>query len=139
MPADPRDESHLETLKVCHYIYAGLGVVGLLFIIAHYAIMNAVFTTIAEAENAKNGAELTHIFVVFDWFYLIIGIWTLALMILNFFSAHALRDRNRSRLIMTTSGINCINIPLGTILGVFTLVVLTRSSVKILFESAKRI
>jgi hypothetical protein len=36
------------------------------------------------------------------------------------------------------AGINCLHIPLGTVLGIFTIVVLCRESVRELYEAETR-
>jgi len=35
---------------------------------------------------------------------------------------------------MVIAGLSCLNMPLGTVLGIFTLIVLSRESVKVLFK-----
>jgi len=42
--------------------------------------------------------------------------------------------RKRRTFCMIVAGLNCLNIPMGLILGVFTIIVLVRPSVKLLFE-----
>lgn len=45
--------------------------------------------------------------------------------------------RRRSRLFsMIVAGVNCVSFPLGTTLGIFTIVVLARDSVKAMYSSA---
>lgn len=50
MPTDPRDTGHLVALKICYYVSAGLGVLGCLFLIAHFMFMNSIFGALAELE-----------------------------------------------------------------------------------------
>jgi hypothetical protein len=45
-----------------------------------------------------------------------------------------LSERRNPTFIMVIAAIQCLNMPLGTALGVFTIVVLQRASVKRLFE-----
>ncbi|HET7546052.1 MAG TPA: hypothetical protein VFK05_39555 [Polyangiaceae bacterium] len=54
---------------------------------------------------------------------------------LNLVSARSLRARKHHTLCLLTSGLNCIHLPLGTLLGVFTIVVLCRPAVSAAFRS----
>jgi heme A synthase len=49
-------------------------------------------------------------------------------------SGLALRKRQRRNLTFVVACIICINVPFGTLLGVFTLIVLSRASVKALYD-----
>ena len=49
-------------------------------------------------------------------------------------SARFLRGRRHRTFSLIVAGINCLGIPLGTILGVFTLIVLLRPSVRTLYR-----
>ncbi len=61
----------------------------------------------------------------------VFGAWIFAL--LNWLSSQRLQDRNGLTLIYATSGLNCLWMPIGTALGVFTFIVITRPSVRNLF------
>jgi hypothetical protein len=56
--------------------------------------------------------------------------------ILNFLAGRALARRERRTLCLVVACLNCLHMPLGTLLGVFTLIVLGRPTVKSLFEGA---
>ena len=45
-------------------------------------------------------------------------------------SGFFLRQRRRRTFSLVMAGINCMNMPLGTVLGVFTVIVLLRESVR---------
>jgi hypothetical protein len=45
-----------------------------------------------------------------------------------------LRERKNRTFSFVVACVNCIHVPLGTVLGVFTIVVLSRESVKRLYE-----
>jgi hypothetical protein len=72
-------------------------------------------------------------FVCIASVFIIFG-WTLA--ICTIFVGRNLVRRQRYIFCMVIAAIHCINIPFGTVLGVFTITVLTRPSVKELFQQA---
>ena len=48
--------------------------------------------------------------------------------------------RGRSRMFsIVTAGVNCLSVPFGTVLGVFTLVLLLRDSVRHLYANEGRV
>jgi hypothetical protein len=61
--------------------------------------------------------------------------WTLG--ILTIFSGRAIANRKARTFSIVIAAINCISVPIGTALGVFTMVVLLRDSVKTHYVSAR--
>ncbi len=43
LPEDPKDQRHLDLLSTFHYVHAGLGVLGLLFLLFHFYFMSSIF------------------------------------------------------------------------------------------------
>jgi hypothetical protein len=48
MPEDRRDTEQLKLLVIFHYVLAGLGVLGLLFLLGHFMMMQTMLTVFAE-------------------------------------------------------------------------------------------
>jgi len=71
---------------------------------------------------------------IFKWFYLVFAAWFVASGVLNLLSAFFIRARRYRTFSFIVSGINCLHTPLGTALGVFTIIVLIRDSVRELYE-----
>lgn len=65
---------------------------------------------------------------------LMLLVWTMGILII--YSGRCLKARRKWMFSVVIAGIMCLNMPLGTILGVFTLVVLLRDSVKHLYGIA---
>ena len=127
------DADHLRILSICHYVGAGLSLLGLGFIGLHYAIMGTVFANPAMWENAKDGPPPEAFFTffsVFKWFYLAGAVMLVAYGIMNFLSARFIKARRHRTFSLVLGGVNCLRMPLGTLLGVFTIIVLTRESVR---------
>jgi hypothetical protein len=133
------DQKHLEILSIFHFVGAGLALIGILFLFAHYEIMHTVFTNPDLWKNQKQQPPFSpeQFFNIFRWFYLIFGSWFLLSGILNVISAFCLRAKKHRTFSLVVAGINCLHIPLGTVLGVFTIIVLVRESVRELYSHAR--
>ena len=132
-----RDSDHLKLLAIFHFIGTGLGLLGILFLVGHYAVMHAVFTNPKFMENQKQPMPVPpeQIFAIMKWFYLAGAVWFVTSGILNLISGLCLRARKGRTFSLVVAGINCLHIPLGTVLGVFTIIVLIRDSVRELYEA----
>ena len=75
-------------------------------------------------------------FVVMAIVFITFG-WTLAVCII--IAGSNLAKRKRYMFCLVIAAISCINTPLGTVLGIFTIIVLMRPSVKELFAANKNI
>jgi hypothetical protein len=137
LPRDQRkmDADHLKLLAIFHFIGTGLAVLGILFLLAHYLVFHAFFTNPKMWENQKQAMPPVEIFAILKWFYLVGGVWFVTSGVLNLISGWCLCARKCRTFSMVVAGINCLHIPLGTVLGVFTIVVLIRDSVRELYEA----
>ena len=124
------DREHVRLLAIFHFVLAGLmSLFGCLGVV--YVIMGALIATSKfEGPEPPPPPE-------FGWFiagmgaFIMVLIWTIAGLIIV--SGRRLLQ-HRSRLFcMVMAGLMCLSFPLGTILGVFTLVVLSRPGVRQLF------
>ena len=123
------DANHLNLLRIFHIIMGVLVIVCSTFGLI-YVAFGIVF--VAAPPPSSGGAEpppaaMGAFFVIFGLIMtaIIAGIGVLLLMV-----AKGLNQRKWWMFILVMSGINCMNAPLGTALGVFTIIVLLRPSVK---------
>lgn len=128
-----KDSEHLNLLSIFHFVGAGLAMLGILFLIGHFALFHAFFANPKMWEGQKGGPPPKVFFDIFKWFYLFFGVWLLASGSLNVISGICIRARTNRTLSLIVAGINCLHLPLGTVLGVFTIVVLSRQSVRELY------
>ena len=128
------DADHLNLLSVFHYVAAGLSLIGILFLMGHYAMFHALMENPQWGPGNKN-APPAEFFAIFKWFYLIFGVWCLASGVLNVMSGVWIRARKNRMFSLVVSGLNCLHVPLGTVLGIFTIIVLLRDSVRELYEA----
>lgn len=138
-----KDQSHLNTLSILHYVNAGLSALSIVFIILHYLAMRFIFTNEAmikeiEKDPTASPEILTSMLDIFIWFYLLAALYAIASLIINFLAARYLKARINKTFTMVVAGINCINIPLGTVLGIFTLIKLTTPSASFIYEENKK-
>ena len=133
-----RDEEHLQLLAIFHYVVAGLAALFSFFPLL-YTTVGAIFIFAARHGTAKPGEDLPPeflgwIFAVLGSLLFLIGI-AMAICILVAGRSLALRKGYSFALVMAC--IECLFIPFGTILGVFTIVVLSRESVRALFGATR--
>ena len=132
-----QDNEHLRLLAIFHYVVGGLAALFSFFPLL-YTTVGAVFIFAARHGTAKPGEDLPPeflgwIFAVLGSLLFLIGI-AMAICILIAGRSLALRKRYSFALVMAC--IECLFVPFGTILGVFTIVVLSRESVRGLFPTA---
>ena len=127
-----RDEEHLRLLSIFHYVVAGLAGLFACFPIIHL-ILGLVFI-FASRHVTGNGepppAFIGWIFVILAVTFITLG-WILAALILT--TGRFLARRKHYQFCLVMAGIECLFMPFGTVLGVFTILVLVRESVKPLF------
>ncbi len=128
------DADHLNLLMVFHFVGAGLAVLGIGFLAAHFAVFHLIMANPRMWQDSKAGPSPGEIFAVLKWFYLILGLWFLNSAVLNIISDFCIRARKGRTFSLVTAGINCVHLPLGTVLGIFTIIVLLRDSVRELYE-----
>ena len=131
------DEEQLQLLAIFHYVVAGLATLFSFFPLL-YTTVGAIFIFAARHGTAKPGEDLPPeflgwIFAVLGSLLFLIGI-TMAICIL--IAGRSLALRKRYLFVLVMACVECLFIPFGTILGVFTIVVLSRESVRGLFSAA---
>ena len=132
-----KDGEHLNLLSIFHFVIAGLALFGIGFLFFHYTIMHTVFENPDFWKSQKNQppfspTEFWHIFV---WFYLFAGVLLVIASILNLLSGFFLRQRRHRTFSLVVAGLDCLQVPFGTALGVFTFIVLLRDSVRESYRS----
>jgi len=121
------DTGHLNTLSVFHFIGAGLALLGILFVGLHFALMGSLMKTAAAQQDQAPPAEFLDLF---RWIYVFMGGWYVVSLVFNILGGIYLRAKKHRTFCLVVAAVNCLHIPLGTILGIFTIVVLARNSVR---------
>ncbi|MGB8352978.1 MAG: hypothetical protein WCD79_03750 [Chthoniobacteraceae bacterium] len=138
------DADHLQLLAIFHFIGGGLALIGLLFIFGHYMVFHAFF------ENPQVWTQVQHqnpqqafpqqfppqqFFMMFRFMYVIFAVWFVGSGVLNVISGFCISARKHRTFSIVVAAINCLHIPLGTVLGVFTIIVMMRDSVREIYEN----
>lgn len=126
---EPKDEEHLRLLTTCHYVLAGLKVVFGFLPFLHLGI--GLFLLLAPTKDGPPPVAGI-VFIVLAVF-LIVTSWTVA--VLAFLAGRNLAKRTRHTFCLIVAGVCCVFPPLGTALGIFSFIVLSRPSVQALFTS----
>ncbi len=142
-PVTDKDKDHVLLLSIFHFVIVGLGAMGMVFLLFHYMMMSTMFDNPHLWDNMKdkdgNPVQMpfnpTQFFKAFRWFYLMMAAWGLVSMIVNLIAGFRLRQWHSRTFLLFVAGFNCINFPFGTVLGVFTILVLTRDSMRGRFDS----
>jgi hypothetical protein len=127
------DEQHLQLLSIFHYVLAGFAALFACFPIFHFTI-GIVTLVEAVTQPPESGmiplAMFGLLFTVLSGLFMLFG-WVFAILIaLTGFSLH---KRKRYTFCLVMAGVECIFQPFGTVLGVLTIIVLVRPSVKEMF------
>jgi hypothetical protein len=128
-----QDKEHLRLLAIFHYIVAGLAALFSFFPLL-YTTIGAIFIFVARHGTPSEELPpefLGWIFTGLGSFLFLLGI-TMAICIL--IAGRCLSRRRRYSFALVMACIECLFLPFGTILGVFTIIVLSRESVKTLFS-----
>lgn len=132
-----QDREHLRLLAIFHYVDAGLAALFSLFPLL-YITIGAIFIFAARHGTAKPGEELPPEFL--GWIFAIVGLLLfllgIAMTICILLAGRCLSRNKHYTFALVMACIECLFIPFGTILGVFTIVVLSRESVRKLFSTA---
>lgn len=126
----------LRLLALLHFVAAGvaLAVIGVLF--WHYSRMHAAFLDVTAWKRQQDGGvSLEQFFGEFRRYYLISGAVVAACGTGNLLSGLFICRRVCRLFSLFVAGLNCVVVPVGTILGAFTLVVLFRDSVREAYDA----
>jgi hypothetical protein len=130
------DADHLRLLSIFHFVAAGFAVLGLCFLAVHYLFFHAFLANPDLWMNQKNAVPPPReLFALFRWFYVGFGIWLASSLVLNVASGWCIGRRRLRTFSLVVAAVNCIHVPLGTVLGVFTFIVLLRPSVLEAYEA----
>jgi hypothetical protein len=131
-----QDDEHLRLLSIFHYVFAVFNAVFASIPIIHVIIG----LTLLVAPNKFGGhgepppAFIGLLFVMIGSGCILLG-WTAAIFIAV--SGKFLAQRRRYTFCFVIACIECLFVPFGTVLGIFTIIVLGRESVKQLFKASQ--
>jgi len=130
-----QNEEHLKLLAIFHYVVGGIAAlfscfpllylgVGILFVASPH------FMTEGQ-KGPPPPAALGYIFIAIGAFFALLG-WSAA--IATILSGRNIARRRKRMFSVVMGAILCMFMPFGTVLGIFTVIVLTKDSVTRLYE-----
>jgi hypothetical protein len=125
------DAQHLQLLSIFHYVVGGLAGLFGCFPILHLAI------GIAAVTGALDDGSGSPPPAAFGWIFILVAasmmafMWAMAIAIIV--AGWMLAARRAYTYCLVVAGVECMFMPVGTVLGVLTIIVLVRPSVKQLF------
>jgi len=129
-----KDEEHLNLLALFHYVVGGIGAVFACFPLIHVGLGVAMLfdsKMLAGANGSPPPAFAGIFFILLGGFLVLLG-WAMA--VCTVVSGRFLGKRKRRMFSFVIAAILCAFMPFGTVLGVFTIIVLSRDSVKSLYD-----
>jgi hypothetical protein len=129
MSTAAQDDSHLKLLSVFYYVWGGLTVLLSCCGVVWILIAGGVLTAVAREQNGPPAWVGGFVMVIglvaiaFAWVIAGLTIWT----------GYNLSQRKHYTFCLVVAAISCLSFPFGTALGVFTIIVLLRPTVKQLF------
>jgi hypothetical protein len=129
---EPRN--NLDTISTFHYVWGGLKLFASLFVLI-YVVMG-LFLFIKGADAGEFEMQMSGgIFFIFGIFGFLVVV---ALGVLSILCGKYLRERRNRVFCMVMSALACANAPLGTVLGIFTILEIEKPEVKALFEANRK-
>jgi hypothetical protein len=126
------DSEHLRLLSIFHYVVAGIATLFSLFALIYLAMgLAIVFGRLDPASKNPPPPLVGWFFVLFAIAWIVSGL-TFAASVA--YAGRFLEQRRRYLYCLVIAGVECMFAPFGTILGVFTIFVLVRPSVKEAFK-----
>ncbi|MEW5784107.1 MAG: hypothetical protein AB1767_03320 [Bacillota bacterium] len=126
-----QDEQYLNLLAVFHYVVGGL-----LAAFACIPIIHLVIGIVIIGVGPIDGEAPP---VIVGWLFTLVAAavilagWTLAVLVI--IAGRKLQKRVSHTFCLVMAAIECVFTPFGTILGVFTIIMLMKESVKALFSA----
>lgn len=126
------DIKHLNLLSLFHYILGGItalfSCMPFLHVFMGLAMVSGKF--FEEANGSGPPPFIGWFFIIMGSVFILFG-WCLA--VLMFVTGKKLKSRKNRIFCMVVAGVECIFMPLGTILGILTLIALSKDSIKEIF------
>ena len=135
-PQAMEDAEHIRMLSIFHYVLAGLAVLAGFFPAIYLVFGVVIVSGVIPASSAGSGGPPPD---AFGWMFVAIGalgllmVWGWAVSL--FLAGRWIAARKNRTFCFVVAAISCAGFPLGTALGVFTIMVLQRPSVRALFDS----
>ena len=127
-----KNKNYLQAIAIGFYVLGGLGVLIGLLPLMHIAFGIMIVT--GKLQNHPSSAD------EIAWLFILIGMVAMVVMetiaILLLYTGRCIQRRKRHLFCLVMSAVSCLASPLGTILGIFSMIMLTKPEIKAEFEAA---
>jgi len=125
------DDDNLRTLVILHRVYGGIQVAFSCCFLAYITFISG-YSGLPQPQARKRPRRSHRRDIRVHLGAVILAV--LAIAGLHFLSANWIRDRRNWTGVIIVAAIDCLNVPLGIALGIFTIIVLNRPTVRITFK-----
>jgi len=128
---------HMNLLSIFYFVFGGLSLMGAFVLFIYMLVIGLVFSNnhIQEAINSQPEGEIVgHVFGVVSAILMVIFVFILIAGILQLIAGFKLRQKRNRNFILVAAVVVLLSFPLGTTLGVFTIIILTRPVVIEIFR-----
>ena len=126
-----KNKNYLQAIAIGFYVLGGLGVLIGLLPLMHIAFGIMIVT--GKLQNHPSSAD------EIAWLFILIGMVAMVVMetiaILLLYTGRCIQRRKRHLFCMVMSVLTCLASPLGTVLGIFAIILLIQPEIKAEFES----
>ena len=126
-----QDLEHLKLLSIFHYVAAGMAALFACIPFIHL-FMGLGLATGAFPDTNSDARVMGWVMMAIAALIIFLG-WCFAALVA--FAGRSIARRKRYTFCLVMAGVECLFMPVGTVLGVFTIIVLVRDSVKELFRA----
>jgi hypothetical protein len=134
-----QDQEHLKLLSIFHYIVGGIAALFSFFPIIHL-VLGILFLFAPDRIQGSGGFPpppfIGWIFAILGTSFMLLG-WAFAACLIM--AGQFIARCKHYIFCLVIASLNCLFMPFGTVLGVFTIVVLMRPSVKTLFYPSENL
>ncbi len=128
-----QDEQYLNILSIFHYVVGGITALFACFPVFHLAMGISILTGgFGPMPDDKFPFQIFGLMFVMIPACIILTGWVLAGSIVA--AGYFLSTRQNYTFCLVVAGVECIFMPFGTVLGIFTIILLVKPAVKALFE-----
>ena len=130
-----KDEEHVRVLSIFHYVVGAVAGLFSLFPLIHITMGAMMLSGRFEPQNQMPDR-------LFGWMFIVMGFVAMAFGIVFSvcigLAGRYLSQHRHYMFCLVMAGVECMFMPLGTVLGVFTIITLQKESVRQLFHVTSR-
>lgn len=131
------DDEHLRILAICHYVLGGLVIcfscLAIIYILVGLAMaISPQFSDHPRQPHEAPPAVFGYVVAGMGGCFMCLG-WAVGGAMI--FMGRSIQKRQHRTLTLVMAAIECLSMPFGTLLGVFTFIVLLRPSVILLYQA----